>query len=106
MSMLQSGQAIQNFKSMRTICKEIGKGNTIQYISQKDFFALDHSQHTRLIERPLVIAADPSYKKESLYVQNHAHLSNINSDQFASPTQPSIDDDDDDCHMINDDRNQ
>jgi hypothetical protein len=52
---------------MRTICREIGKGNTIQYISRRHFLDLEDDERTHLIERPLVITADAS-DDESQYI--------------------------------------
>ena len=70
---------------MRTICREIGGTNAVQYISRRDFFALDNLQRPRLIERPLVIAGDSSWEGP-LYVQHHPALANANPDGFFRAT--------------------
>jgi len=77
----QTGHTTENFKSMRTVCQEIGGTNAVQYISRKDFFALDDLQLPRLIERPLVIAGD-SPREGPLYVQRHPASANGNPDGF------------------------
>lgn len=82
---VQTGQATENFKSMRTVCREIGETNAVQYISRKDFFALDDLQLPRLIERPLVIAGDSSWEAP-LYVQHHPAAANSNPDGFFRET--------------------
>lgn len=64
MPIIQTGRTLQNFKKMRTICREIGKANTLQYFSRKDFLSLDPVDRTQVIEMPLVIAADASSDDE------------------------------------------
>jgi hypothetical protein len=73
MVIAQTGRVTESFKNMRTICREILSQNATQYISRKDFFALNDLQRTRLLERPLVIAGDSSSDGPP-YVQCHRYL--------------------------------
>jgi hypothetical protein len=55
----QTSQMVDDFESMRTISQQVQNSeNGLHYVSRKDFFSLHPASRNRLIERPLVIAAD------------------------------------------------